>query len=143
MKILYLIHVDEIDEKAIISITIHCNNLNTLGLYNCDFNDMVVEQDDFSYHRRDKEKMELMLDLKQLSIVSACPAKYMILLLSSAINVEHFKSGQNPSITDADVLNLMCHKNQLVHLQSWLVPSSKLLSIKTVELLMENCENLR
>ena len=37
MKILYLIHAEEIDEKAIKTISRHCPHLSTLGLYNCEF----------------------------------------------------------------------------------------------------------
>ena len=37
MKILYLIHAEEIDEKALKTISRHCPHLSTLGLYNCEF----------------------------------------------------------------------------------------------------------
>ena len=73
LKVLYLIHADEIDERAIKTIARHCNNLETLGLYLCDFVDSVVryeDDDDFYYRRRGKEGMELMLDLTHLSLVN-------------------------------------------------------------------------
>ena len=55
LKVLYLIHADEIDERAIKIISRHCNNLETLGLYLCDFVDRVArddDEDDFSAERR-------------------------------------------------------------------------------------------
>ena len=74
LKVLYLIHAEEIDERAIKTISRHCNNLETLGLYLCDFIDNVVreEEDDFYYRRREKEDMEH-VEVDPLSLHGACP----------------------------------------------------------------------
>jgi len=147
LKTLFLIHSEEINQQAIISITKHCNNLNTLGLYNCDFNNVVVEIDEdesyFYYRReRDKDKLELMLELSNLSIVSECPTNFIFLLLSSALNIQHFKTGQNCALTDDDLVKLL-EVNQLKHLESFQIPASKHLSMKSVELLLTYCEDIR
>ena len=83
-----------------------------------------------------------MLELKTLSIVSACPAKFIMMLLSSALNIEHFKTGQNPPLTDEDFVKLL-EVNQLKHLETFNIPACEELSLKTVELLMTYCENIR
>lgn len=143
LKVLYLIHAEEIDERAIKTISRHCNNLETLGLYLCDFIDNVVreDEDDFYYRRREKEDMELMLELSTLALVSDCPAPLMLLLLSSALNIEHFKTGQHCHMTDGDILNLF-EKNQMKNLKSFHIPASSVLTISTVELLMTYCDHI-
>ena len=146
LKVLYLIHADEIDERAIKTISRHCNNLETLGLSLCDFIDSVVrdedeDEDDFYFRRREKEDMELMLELTTLSLVSDCPAKFTMLLLSSALNIEHFKTGQNCPLTDIDILDLF-EKNQMKNLKSFNIPASPVLTLSTVELLMTYCEHI-
>ena len=144
LKVLYLIHADEIDERAIKTISRHCNNLETLGLYLCDFIDSVVrdeDEDDFYFRRREKEDMELMLELTTLTLVSDCPAKFTMLLLSSALNIEHFKTGQNCPLTDSDILDIF-EKNQMKNLKSFIIPASQVLTLSTVELLMTYCEHI-
>ena len=144
LKVLYLIHADEIDERAIKTISRHCNNLETLGLYLCDFIDSVVrdeDEDDFYFRRREKEEMELMLELTTLTLVSDCPAKFTMLLLSSALNIEHFKTGQNCPLTDSDILDIF-EKNQMKNLKSFIIPASQVLTLSTVELLMTYCEHI-
>ena len=144
MKTLFLIHAEEINEQALVTLSRHCTNLETLGLYNCDFNEMMIEnrEDELYFRRREKEKMELLLELKNLSIVSECPPKLAMLLLSSALNVEHFKTGINCPLTDEDILRLL-EKNQMKHLISWNIPASQHLTMKTVEILMLYCDKIR
>ena len=144
LKTLFLIHAEEINEQALVTMSRHCTNLETLGLYNCEFNEMMIEnrEDELYFRPREKEKMELLLDLKNLSIVSECPPKLAMLLLSSALNVEHFKTGINCPLTDEDILRLL-EKNQMKHLISWNIPASQHLTMKTVEILMLYCDKIR
>ena len=145
LSVLYLIHTEEIDERAIIIITKHCPHLTTLGLYNCEFKERVddVNDKDLLYFPcKDKEELEPLLELKSLAIVSECPQKYVILLLSSALNIENFKTGIHCPLTDQDVWKIF-EKNKLQHLQSWNIPVSKLLTMQTLQMLLDNCEKLQ
>ena len=144
LRTLFLIHCEEINEAAIVSLTNHCPNIETLGLYNCDFNEMTVEnsEDEFYFRHRDKEKLQLLLDLKHLSIVSECPPRYAVMLLTSALNIETFKTGINCPLTDDDILQVF-DKNQMKHLESFNIPASQHLTMKSVEILMLYCDKIR
>ena len=102
------------------------------------------EDESYFYYRRerDKDKLELMLELSNLSIVSECPTNFIFLLLSAALNIQHFKTGQNCALTDDDLVKLL-EVNQLKHLESFQIPASKHLSMKSVELLLTYCEDIR
>ena len=145
LTILYLVHVDEIDMSALKSVSRHCPHLTTLGLYNCDFQERVREesQDDLYFPSlRQKDEMEPLLDLSTLALVSECPAQAAVLLLSAAININHFKTGFNCHLTDENVLQVV-EKNAMSQLRSWNMPASKHLTMKTVELLLSNCDHLQ
>ena len=144
LSVLYLIHTEEMDERAIIIISRHCPHLTTLGFYNCEFKervDEVTEEDLFFSHRREKEEMEVFLELKSLAIVSECSAKNALLLLTSALNLEHFKTGIHCHLTDEDVAKIF-EKNCLQHLKSWNMPQSRHLTMQTIWLLINQCERL-
>ena len=145
LSVLYLIHTEELDDRAIIIISRHCPHLTTLGFYNCEFKERVLDVSDedlLYFPRREKEEIEPMLELNSLAIVSECIPKNAILLLSSALNIEHFKTGIHCQLTDPDVL-LIFEKNRLQHLKSWNIPVSKFLTMECIQMLVNNCEKLQ
>ena len=145
MKILYLIHAEEIDEKALKTISRHCPHLNTLGLYNCEFQERPAEPPEdalFFPSRPEKDDMELLLELSSLALVSECPARYAVLLLSSALNVHQFKTGINVHLSDSDI-NTVFENNQMKELVSWNMPASKFLTMESVNMLISTCDNLK
>ena len=145
MKILYLIHAEEIDERALKTISRHCPHLTTLGLYNCEFQERPAEPPEEALYfpsRPEKDDMELLLELSSLALVSECPARYAVLLLSSALNVSQFKTGINCHLTDSDI-NAVFTKNQMKELVTWNMPASKFLTMETVNTLISNCDKLR
>ena len=139
MRILYLIHVDEIDEKALKTISRNCPHLTTLGLYNCEFQERpALEGDEALYFpptRNEKDEMELLLELSSLALVSDCPARYAVLLLSSALNLTQFKTGFNCHLSDSDI-NTVLSNNQMKQLVRWNMPASKFLTMETVNMLI-------
>ena len=142
---LYLIHTEEMDERAIITISKHCPFLNTLGFYNCEFkertNTMNEEAQNIFPQREKEEDMEPLLDLKTLAIVSECKPKIAARLLSSALNLEHFKSGIHCHLTDNDLEKIL-QINKMQHLKAWNMPQTKYLTIYSVNLLMDHCSKL-
>ena len=86
--------------------------------------------------------MELLLELTSLALVSECPARYALLLVSSALNIKHFKTGINCHLSDAD-FNTLLDNNQMKDLVSWDMPASKFLTMETVNLLISHCDNLK
>ena len=88
MRILYLVHADEIDEKALKTIARHCPHLSTLGLYNCEFQERPSQEGEEALYfpsLREKDDMELLLELTSLALVSECPARYQ----SGALSLVH------------------------------------------------------
>ncbi|XP_023325053.1 uncharacterized protein LOC111698835 isoform X2 [Eurytemora carolleeae] len=101
--ILYLIHTENMDKSAIILISRVCPNLQTLGLYNCELQEDMHQDDhegedvdpfgprntggfrEFGYK---EPQMEPLLEISVLHIVSQCPESIFLLLLSSTLNVE-------------------------------------------------------
>ena len=52
LRTLYLIHVDELDLRALSALSADCADLETLGLYNCIFREIVGEEEDDDYADR-------------------------------------------------------------------------------------------
>ena len=145
LSVLFLIHTEELDENGIILISRHCPHLVTLGFYNCEFKERMIDvtdEDLLYFPRREKEEMEPMLELKSLAIVSECEAKIALLIISAALNLEHFKTGIHCQLTDENILKIF-EKNKLQHLKSLNIPMSKYLSLATIELLLDHCAQLQ
>ena len=146
MKILYLVHVEEIDEAALKTISRHCPHLSTLGFYNCEFQERPAEDPEtalyFPSQPGEKDEMELLLELTGLAVVSECPARYAVLLLGSALNVHQFKTGINVHLSDSDI-NTVFENNQMKELVSWNMPASKFLTMESVNMLISTCDNLK
>ena len=92
--------------------------------------------------RREREEMELLLELETLAVISDCAPAHLLLLLSAALNLRTLKTGQNCPLTDADIVKVL-ETNQLQQLQHLSIPASQHLTMATVELLLANCDQLR
>ena len=81
---LNLVHIEELDKRAISLLSQFCSNLKTLGFYNCGFQENGVRQDDaFMFidrlQRRDEENMIQSLswlDVEKLNITSEVSPKF-------------------------------------------------------------------
>lgn len=145
LSALFLIHTEELDDNGIILISKHCPHLVTLGFYNCEFKERIIDVSDedlLYFPRQEKEEMEPMLELKSLAIVSECEARTAILITSAALNLEHFKTGIHCQLSDENIWKIF-EKNKLQHLKSLNIPMSKYLSMATIEVLLDNCTQLQ
>ncbi|XP_026667707.1 uncharacterized protein LOC108622918 [Ceratina calcarata] len=134
MTHLHFEHVDGIDLKALISISQHCPDISTLVFYNCEFLDhtliypskLVVEP--FQY-------------LERIKCVVECANMHLEFLLSHCKNIKFIQLGSSTGIGDETVRKIFS-QNPMRKLQELKILYSHDLSMKTVELLMEHCDNL-
>lgn len=145
LKVLYLIHTEQVDEKALILTSKFCTNLTTLGFYNVEFTERSEESSvgDFPSPPAEKrQNLHLLLDLKILSMVSECPGRYIVMMLLACLNLEQFKAGIHCPLTDQDMENVL-QKNKLEHLQTLNIPVSSQLTMLAVHLILDSCPRLR
>ena len=82
---LNLVHIEELDARAILLLSQSCSNLNILGFYNCGFREPTVRDDDAflmldRQNRMDEEAMMMStswLDLEKLNITSEVKNVYL------------------------------------------------------------------
>lgn len=134
LRVLYLIHVDEIDYGALALISQMCPGLNTLGFYNCIFRDF--------YLPSRTHQMNAMLAITKFAMVSECDVEYLIVLLQNMLNIECLITGSSTEIGDQDLIRIQ-YENRFQKLQELRVSTSKGLTLTTVYSLIENCPNLR
>jgi hypothetical protein len=155
---LSLVHVEEIDTRAIAVVTTCCPNLVSFGLQNCEFVEPVnIELDDrdpdgafravdrsarLEEERESRKLLVPMLDLDIVKIVSDCPSHYVQLLLSQCFNVREIFIGMSTGISD-DVLFKVISENRLSRLETLTIQNSKKLTMQGIELLLENCHRLK
>lgn len=121
LKKLDLVHVEELDTRALAIITLTCPNLIKLGLHNCDFDEEAAQNSDDNLNPfrdadrilrmekwREAQKLAIpMLDLETIQIVTAMNEKYLVFILSQCINVKEIFMGMSTSVSDkvwSDVL---------------------------------------
>jgi len=155
LKKLSLVHVEEMDSRAISIITVTCPNLIKLGLHNCDFeeNDNIEELNhDAAFRNADRilrqerwrevqKSISPMLDLEIIRIVSEISEAHLTLLLSQCINVREIFMGMSTEISDkvwSDVLA----KNSLSRLETIEIQKCTKVTMHGIELLLANCDRL-
>lgn len=154
LKRLSMVHVEEVDEKALAFMTITCPNLESLGFHNVEFIDRFSEEDqDVAFRLSDrylqmeaerelKTMMVPFLSLRCLKIVSNCSANFLCLIVGLCLNVEEIFMGMNTAIDDDCVVNILA-VNGLQYLTSLTVQRSKAMTMKGVNLLLDSCDNLK
>ena len=160
MKKLSLVHVEEIDWRAIAIITIACPNIMKLGIQNCEFmdeddaqgeerlaNDVVVPfRNADRILRMDKwreaqKQVTPLLDLEILKISSMCSERTLTFLLSQCINVKEIYMGMTTCISD-QVWSDVFTKNSLSHLECLKIQKCSKVTMYGIELLLANCDQL-
>ena len=155
MEVLSLVHVEEIDKRAIALITATCTKLKKLGFHNCEFvEDTEPSAGDAAFRDADriirlekenevKALMRPMLDLHTFKIVGSCSGDYVTFALSACLNVKHISLGMNTGVSD-QVWQTVLENNRLANLESLSIQESgKGLTMKGIELLLINCDNLK
>eukprot|EP00094_Tigriopus_californicus_P002749 TCALIF_02651-PA protein Name:"Similar to LZTR1 Leucine-zipper-like transcriptional regulator 1 (Homo sapiens)" AED:0.15 eAED:0.32 QI:1/0.33/0/1/1/0.75/4/0/1163 len=134
LRVLYLIHVDEIDYEALVFLSQMCPQLGTLGFYNCIFRDFQVPTR--------KCHLNAMWAIQKFAMVSESDVEYIVTLLQNMLNIECLITGSSTEIGDEDFVQIQS-ANQLQKLEELRISSSKSLTLTTVYSLIENCPNLR
>ncbi|XP_011501083.1 PREDICTED: uncharacterized protein LOC105364762 [Ceratosolen solmsi marchali] len=132
---LHLEHVGEIDLSALVYISQYCPNLRNLVFYNCEFLAInLVEQ------------QELMVSpfkyLERLKCVIDCVDTHLEFILSHCINIKFIHLGSSTGIGDGTIHRIFM-KNQMTKLEELNILYSNDLSMNSIHLFMQNCENLR
>ena len=130
-----MVHVEEIDWRAIAIITIACPNLIKLGIQNCEFMDKDDDQGEeglvndiidpfrnadrilrMDKWREAQKQVTPLLDLEILKISSMCSERTLTFLLSQCINVKEIYMGMTTCISD-QVWSDVFTKNSLSRLE--------------------------
>lgn len=132
---LHLEHVNEIDLNALVYISQYCPVLKNLVLYNCEFVEHAVN---FS----NKLFVPPFKYLERIKCIADCAYSHLEFLLSHCINIKFIQLGSSTGIGDETMARVLS-KNPMNKLEELKLLYSSDLSMKTVRLLMQNCDNLR
>ena len=152
---LSLVHVEEIDKRAIAIITSTCPNLQKLGFHNTEFIDDVEHSENdaafrdadrllrYEAEREIKALLRPMLDLHTMKVIGTCSANLLTFMLSFCLNVRHISLGMNTEISD-NVWEDVLQNNRLTNLETLAIQKSgKGFTVKGIELLILNCDQLK
>ncbi|XP_076247108.1 uncharacterized protein LOC143187050 isoform X1 [Calliopsis andreniformis] len=132
---LHLEHVEEIDLNALISISQFCPDIKSLVFYNCEFLEHAP-----AYSR--KLAIPPFRSLERIKCVAECASMHLEFLLSHCINIKFIQLGSSTGIGD-ETMRKIFSQNPLSKLEELKILYSHDLSMKTIQLLMQNCDNLR
>lgn len=132
---LHLEHVEEVDLNALIYISQYCPKLKNLVLYNCDFTDQAPS------HSRSL-KVKPFQDLERLFWVVDCAIVHLELILLHSVNIRFIHLGSSTGITHATIAKILA-VNPLKKLEELRILYSSDMNIKSVEMLVTSCSNLR
>eukprot|EP00092_Neocalanus_flemingeri_P000342 GFUD01000364.1.p1 GENE.GFUD01000364.1~~GFUD01000364.1.p1 ORF type:complete len:610 (-),score=204.58 GFUD01000364.1:119-1900(-) len=150
---LNLVHIEELDKRAIVMLSQSCNNLKVLGFYNCGFREPNRVQEerneedeafvalDRMTRRQEDQMMMQWLDVEKLNITSEIGPQLLVFLVSMCLNLTHLSLGMNTSISDL-VLQAILSANSLQHLQHFKCAQTSHLTMKSVDLLLLHCHHL-
>ncbi len=154
LKALTLISVREIDYKALALLSLHCKKLENLTLNNCELVDYKPVGDvnsDAEYERREayinmaKEAHEIVLEFSNLTaftVSSTITSLYFVFVLKRAPHIKVINIGPKNEITDESMLKIFI-QNPMTFLEEFHIEKSEGLSMMTVNMLVNNCDDLR
>jgi hypothetical protein len=88
LRRLSLVHVEDLNKKAVSVITLWCPNLKSLELHSCEFLDERAEDVDglgWVFLQVDEVKPVPLLDLRVVKIVSTCSPQYVLHILGTTL----------------------------------------------------------
>lgn len=132
---LHLEHADEIDLNVLIDISQFCPRLKSLVLYNCDF------MDSLEVHPS-RLKIQPFQNLEKLFWMVDCARTHLEFILLHAVNIRNIHLGSSTGITHSSIVNILT-VNPMKHLEELRILYSSDMSMRTVELLLASCSNLR
>ncbi|XP_063932054.1 uncharacterized protein LOC135144045 isoform X1 [Zophobas morio] len=133
---LHLEHAEEIDLNVLVDVSQFCPRLKSLVLYNCDF------MDGMSINYGSKLKVQPFQSLEKLFWMVDCARSHLEFILSHAVNIRNIHLGSSTGITHSSITNILT-VNPMKHLEELRILYSSDMSMRTVELLLASCTNLR
>lgn len=132
---LHLEHVDEIDLSALMDISQYCPCMKSLVFYNC-------EMLEHTPIRARKLIVPPFRALERIKCVADCINIHLEFLLANCFNIKFIQLGSSTGISDLTMARILS-ENPMNKLEELKIVYSHDLSMNTVRLLMQNCENLR
>ena len=141
--------------RSLALMSIHCPKLKSLTFNKCDLVDYKPREDinsDQEYERKEafiemaREAYKLAGEFLFLedfaSSTTSITSRYLVFLLARAPNLKTIDIGHNSDICDETMMKIIL-QNPLTHLEEFHCEKSEKLSLLSVNLLVNNCENLR
>nr|CAI5869027.1 unnamed protein product [Callosobruchus analis] len=133
---LHLEHVEELDFRVLKDISQCCPYVKNLVFYNCDFSQSSSALTDVSF------KTPPFFCLERLFWVVDGVITHLEFILAHAFGIQYIHLGSSTGITHSSVVNILS-KNPMRQLEEFRVLYSIDMSMRTVELLMASCINLK
>lgn len=135
IEILHLEHVEEIDYDVLMHISEFCPFLKSLVIYNCDFlsNNFLSLPQPAKRPFQHLERLFWMVD-------GALP--HLVYVLSNASHIKHIHLGSSTGMNHSSMVKIL-DINPMVYLEELRILYSSDMNMKTVELLVSKCENLK
>lgn len=132
---LHLEHVEEIDLNALVSLSKYCPRIKSLVLYNCDFLDQAASM-------RNRYNIKPFECLEKIFWVVDCAITHLEFLLMHAVNVRFVHLGSSTGITHQSIIRIL-NVNPMKKLEELRILYSSDMGLRTIELLLGSCPNLR
>ena len=153
---LALISIAQIDYLALARISMCCPNLTSFSLNNCDLAQMLPSpnQDpnsDEEYNRRQVflnraqeayDTIQPFYNLEEVSLQSNCQSIFLQFLLGRCPNIRRINLGRSCAIDDDVLVRIFSQTGGLRRLEQFHCERSKYLTLNSVSLLMNECDDL-
>ncbi|XP_060523905.1 uncharacterized protein LOC132700541 [Cylas formicarius] len=132
---LHLEHAEEMNFNALLDISQCCPQIKSLVFYNCDFT--------FSSNQTPRKlKVAPFQKLEKLFWVVDSATNNLEFILSQAVNIKRIHLGSSTGITHSSIVSIL-NVNPMKQLEEFRVLYSSDMNMRTVELLLASCTNLR
>lgn len=132
---LHLEHAEEMDLNVLIDISQYCPRLKSLVFYNCDFTDNSALQS-----RR--LSVQPFQSLEKIFWVVDSSIGHLEFILRHAVNIRFIHLGTSTGISHSCIVNILS-VNPMKYLEELRVLYSQDMNMRTVELLLASCTNLK
>lgn len=134
---LHLEHVDEVDLNALMYVSQYCSRLKNLVLYNCDFLNHVS-----LFANPNHLSIKPFQYLERLFCVADCASLHLEFLFTYCFNIKYIHLGSSTGI-DHELMAKILESNPMAQLEELRILYSADLSLRTVDLLLASCPNLK
>lgn len=133
---LHLEHAEEMDFNVLVHIGQLCPKVKSLVFYNCDF----------TYGQQQTAPVRILQspfqNLERLFWVVDSAINHLEFILANAVNIKYIHLGSSTGITHENIVNVL-RVNPMKHLEEFRVLYSSDMNMRTVELLLASCTNIK